>query len=92
MLRQLLLLALILAASAAGIALLTWGMRRISLRAQFMVLLGLGVLIGFIFLTIVQVPGFPFWVGVSLIVFVFAASLFGVRIFLRSLAHDRDEF
>jgi len=82
--------ALILAAATAGIVLLIWSMRRISLRAQFVVLLGLGILIGFVFMTIVQVPGFPLWVGISLIVIVFIASLFGVRIFLRSLALDRD--
>jgi hypothetical protein len=90
MLQQLLIFALILAVSTAGIGVLIWSMRRISLRAQFVVLLGLGILIGFIFLTIVQVPGFPSWVGISLITMVFIASLFGVRIFLRSLARDRD--
>jgi len=89
-LQQLVQFALILAASAAGIVLLLWSMRRFSLRAQFVVLLALGILIGFIFMTIVQVPGFPLWVGISLIVIVFIASLFGVRIFLRSLALDRD--
>jgi hypothetical protein len=82
--------ALILAAATAGIFLLAWGMRRLGLRAQFVVLLALGILIGFTFMTIVQVPGFPPWVGISLIVVVFIAGLFGVRIFLRSLALDRD--
>jgi hypothetical protein len=90
MLPRLLTFALIVVASTAGIALLNWSMRRLSLRAQFVVLLGLGILIGFIFMTIVQVPGFPPWVGISLIVVVFIAGLFGVRIFLRSLALDRD--
>jgi hypothetical protein len=92
MFRQLLIFALILAVSTVGIGLLTRSMRRISLRAQFVVLLGLGILIGFIFMTIVQVPGFPPWVGISLITMVFIASLFGVRIFLQSLARDRDGF
>jgi hypothetical protein len=82
--------ALILAAATAGIILLTWSMRRLGLRAQFVVLLALGILIGFIFMTIVQVPGIPPWVGISLIVVVFIAGLFGVRIFLRSLSLDRD--
>ena len=90
MLPRLLTFALIVVASTAGIVLLNWSMRRLSLRAQFVVLLGLGILIGFIFMTIVQVPGFPPWVGISLIVVVFIAALFGVRIFLRSLALDRD--
>ena len=90
MLPGLLTFALILVAATAGIILLTWSMRRLGLRAQFVVLLALGILIGFIFMTIVQVPGFPPWVGISLIVIVFIASLFGVRIFLRSLALDRD--
>ena len=90
MLPRLLTFALIVVASTAGIVLLNWSMRRLSLRAQFVVLLALGILIGFIFMTIVQVPGFPPWVGISLIIVVFIASLFGVRIFLRSLALDRD--
>jgi hypothetical protein len=90
MLESLLMLALILAAATAGIVVLTWSMRRLSLRAQFVVLVALGILIGFIFMTIVQVPGFPLWVGISLIVVVFVASLFGVRIFLRSLALDQE--
>jgi hypothetical protein len=90
LLPSLLTLSLILVAATAGILLLTWSMRRLSLRAQFILLLALGVLIGFIFMTIVQVPGFPAWVGISLIVIVFVASLFGIRIFLRSLALDRD--
>jgi hypothetical protein len=90
MLPRLLTFALIVVASTAGIVLLNWSMRRLSLRAQFVVLLALGILIGFIFMTIVQVPGYPPWVGISLIVVVFVASLFGVRIFLRSLALDRD--
>jgi hypothetical protein len=90
MLPTLLTFALILVGSTAGIVLLNWSMRRLSLRAQFVVLLALGILIGFIFMTIVQVPGFSPWVGISLIIVVFIASLFGVRIFLRSLALDRD--
>ena len=63
-------------------------MHKLSLRMQFMVLLGLGVSIGFIFLVMVQMPRFPQSFGVSLIVVVFIASLFGTRIFLRSLAQE----
>jgi hypothetical protein len=68
--------------------LLVRSMYRLSLRVQFMVLLGLGVSIGFIFLIMVQMPQFPQWFGVSLIVVVFIASLFGTRIFLRSMAQE----
>ncbi|MFZ0581922.1 MAG: hypothetical protein WAN72_20520 [Candidatus Acidiferrales bacterium] len=63
-------------------------MHKLSLRVQFMVLLGMGVTIGFIFLVIVQMPSFPEWFGVSLIAAVFMASLFGTRIFLRSMARE----
>lgn len=66
--------------------LLVRSMHRLTLRMQFMVLLGLGVSIGFIFLVMVQMPQFPQSLGVSLIVVVFIASLFGTRIFLRSMA------
>jgi hypothetical protein len=76
-----------LAGGAAVFALLR-GMHRLRLRAQFTVLLGLGVTISFIFLAMVQSPQFPAWLGVSLVVMVFVASLFGTRIFLRSLAED----
>ncbi|MFZ0519448.1 MAG: hypothetical protein WAL95_00390 [Candidatus Acidiferrales bacterium] len=63
-------------------------MRKVSLRVQFMILLGMGVTIGFIFLVMVQLPSFPEWFGVSLIVLVFIASQFGTRIFLRSMAQE----
>ncbi len=73
-------------AALLGVFLLVRGMHRLSLRVQFMALLGLGVSIGFIFLVMVQMPAFPEWFGVSLIVVVFIASLFGTRIFLRSIS------
>ena len=73
-------------AALLGVFLVVRGMHRLSLRVQFMVLLGMGVTIGFIFLVMVQMPSFPGWLGVSLIVVVFFASLFGTRIFLRSLS------
>ena len=75
-------------AAVLGVFLLVRGMHRLSLRAQFMVLLGLGVTIGFIFLVMVQMPSFPMWFGVSLVVIVFVASLFGTRISLRSLSQE----
>jgi FtsH-binding integral membrane protein len=68
--------------------LLVRSMHRLSLRVQFMVLLGLGVSIGFLFLVMVQLPQVRQWFGVSLIVVVFMASLFGTRIFLRSMAQE----
>ncbi|MFZ3215238.1 MAG: hypothetical protein WA192_04180 [Candidatus Acidiferrales bacterium] len=75
-------------ASLLGVFLLVRGMHRLSLRVQFMVLLGLGVSIGFILLVMVQIPAFPEWFGVSLIIVVFVASQFGTRIFLRSLSQE----
>ena len=75
-------------AALIGVSLLVRGMQRLSLRAQFMVLLGLGVTIGFIFLVMVQMPSFPEWFGVSLMLVVFVASLFGTRIFLRSMEQE----
>jgi hypothetical protein len=71
-----------------GVFLLVRTMHRFSLRVQFMVLAGLGVTIGFVFLVMVQIPSFPEWFGVSLVLVVFAASLFGTRIFLRSLSQE----
>ncbi len=81
-------LVLIPIAAAIGVTLLIRGMRRLRLRAQFMVLLILAVSIGFIFLIMVQMPEFPEWLGVSLLLVVFIASLFGTRIFLRSVAQE----
>lgn len=75
-------------ATSLGVFLLVRSMHRLSLRAQFMVLLGLGVTIGFIFLVMVQMPSFPMWFGVSLVVIVFVASLFGTGISLRSLSQE----
>lgn len=73
-------------AALLGVFLLVRSMHRLSLRAQFMVLAALGVMIGFIFLVMVQMRSFPQWIGASLVVVVFIFSLFGTRIFLRSLA------
>lgn len=75
-------------AALVCVFLLVRSMHKLSLRMQFMVLLGLGVSIGFIFLVMVQMPQFPQSFGVSLIVVVFIASLFGTRIFLRSMAQE----
>jgi membrane protein implicated in regulation of membrane protease activity len=84
-------LLLIPVAVAAGMVLLVRAMHRLALRPQFMVLLVLGVSIGFIFLVMVQMPEFPQWLGVTLLVIVFIASFFGVRIFLRSVAQEEKD-
>ncbi len=75
-------------ATLLGVLLLVRVMRKLRLRVQFMVLLGMGVTIGFIFLVMVQMRSFPEWFGVSLMAVVFVASLFGTRIFLRSLSQE----
>lgn len=82
------LLVLILIASTIAIAALTWSMRRLNPRAQFLVLLGLGISIGFLFLILVQFPDFPHWLGITLIAIVFVAGQFGVRIFMSSLKKE----
>ena len=84
-------LVLIAIGATAGVFLLTRIMHGLTLRAQFGVLLGLGVAIGFLFLMMVQMAWFPMWMGVSLVTVVFIASLFGTRIFLRSLAQEERE-
>jgi hypothetical protein len=75
-------------AALLGVFLLVRSMHRLRLRVQFMVLAGLGVTIGFIFLVMVQMPSFPGWFGVSLMAVVFVASLFGTRIFLCSMSQE----
>src|SRR6202012_3055246 len=71
--------------------LLTLAMHKLPLRAQFGVLLGLGGALVFIFLMMVQMASFPMWLGISLVTVVFIASLFGTRIFLRSLMQEERE-
>ena len=82
---------LIALGATVGIFLLTRVMFKLPLRAQFGVLLGLGVAIGFFFLMMVQMAWFPMWLGISLVTVVFIASLFGTRIFVRSLAQEERE-
>jgi protein-S-isoprenylcysteine O-methyltransferase Ste14 len=77
--------------AGAAVFLLVRSMHRLSLRAQFLVLIALGISIGFIFLMIVQMPSIPHWLGILLVTVVFVASLFGTRIFLRSLAQEERE-
>ncbi len=77
---------------ALGVFLLTRMMRRLRARAQFMVLCGLGLSIGFFFLAVVELPSFSVSLGVLLMMIVFVASLFAVPTFLRSLEQeDNDE-
>jgi membrane protein implicated in regulation of membrane protease activity len=75
-------------AALLGVFLLVRSMHRLRPRVQFMVLAGLGVTIGFIFLVMVQMPSFPEWFGASLMAVVFVASLFGTRIFLSSMSQE----
>jgi FtsH-binding integral membrane protein len=85
------LLVVIPLAFAAGVVLLTRSMHRMNPRAQFLVLLGLGVSVGFTFLVMVQLPEFPPWLGISLMVVVFTASPFAVRTFVRSVKQEDEE-
>ena len=84
-------LILIPLAFAAGVILLTRSMSRMRARSQFLVLLGLGLSIGFTFLVMVQLPQFPEWLGISLIVVVFTAWPFAIRSFLRSVKQEDEE-
>jgi hypothetical protein len=85
------LLIFIAIAATAGVFALTQIMHKLKLRAQFAILLGLGISIGFIFFVMVQMSTFPMWLGISLVTVVLIASLFGTRIFMRSLAQEERE-
>lgn len=76
---------------AVGVFLLTRIMRRLRPRAQFMVLCGLGLSIGFLFLALVELPSFSVPLGVLLMTIVFVASLFAVPTFLRSLDQEEND-
>ncbi|MFY9527757.1 MAG: hypothetical protein WBC04_04660 [Candidatus Acidiferrales bacterium] len=82
---------LIPAAAAAGIVLLVWCTRRLSLRAQFLALAALGVSIGFVLLMVVQLPEYRSWLATLLVLVVFGASPFAIRIFLRMLTEEENE-
>ena len=75
---------------AAGVVVLfaAWCARKLSLAAQFVLLLGMGVSIGFLFLTIVQLPEYRGRLATLLVVMVFVASQIAVRLFLRVLKED----
>jgi hypothetical protein len=78
-------------AATAVVFMLTRVMHKLNLRAQFAILLGLGISIGFIFFVMVQMASFPMWLGITLVTVVLIASLFGTRIFMRSLAQEERE-
>jgi len=78
-------------AFAGAIAIVVWRMRRLNLRAQFLVLLAMGVSIGFVLMTAVQVPDFPRWLAASLVLVVFIAAPFATRTFMRSLKQEEQE-
>jgi membrane protein implicated in regulation of membrane protease activity len=78
-------------AFAGAIAIALWRMRRLSLRVQFLVLLSLGVSIGFVFMTVVQVPDFPRWLAAAMVTMVFIAAPFATRTFMRSLKQEEQE-
>lgn len=82
---------LIVVGFSAALAVLLWWMKRLSMRGRFLVLLILGVTVGFVFMTVVQVPEFPHWLALALVILVFAASPFAVRSFMVSLKQDEDE-
>jgi uncharacterized membrane protein AbrB (regulator of aidB expression) len=84
-------LILIPLAVAVGVVVLMRSMHRMRPRAQFLVLLVLGVIIGFTFLVMVQLPQFPPWLGVSLMVVVVTASPFAIRTFMRSLTQEDEQ-
>ncbi|MFZ0738452.1 MAG: hypothetical protein WCA98_07390 [Candidatus Acidiferrales bacterium] len=75
----------------AAILCVIWYMRRLSLRGQFLALLVMAVSMGFLFLTIVQVPEIPHWLALSLVIVVFVFSPFAVRNFMRSLLEDDEQ-
>ncbi|MGC1686205.1 MAG: hypothetical protein WA734_11340 [Candidatus Acidiferrales bacterium] len=75
-------------AYAGAIAIVVWRLSRLSLRAQFLVLLSLGVSIGFVLMTVVQIPDFPGRLAVSMVLVVFIAAPFATRTFMRSLKQE----
>jgi hypothetical protein len=77
--------------AAVVILFLVWCMRRLSLKAQFLVLLAMGVTLAFLLLMIVQLPEYRSWLATFLVLMVFIASPFAIRICLRSLTQEENE-
>jgi ABC-type iron transport system FetAB permease component len=75
---------------AAAVTIALWKMQRLGLRAQFLVLVAMGVSIGFVLMTVLQVPEFPHWLAVLMVLVVFIAAPFATRIFMRSLKQDEE--
>lgn len=88
---RLLPLILIPLAFGVGGVIVTLRMRRMKPRGQFLVLLMLGVIIGFTLMAMVQLPRFPLWLGISLMVVVVTASPFAIWIFVRSLMQEDEQ-
>jgi FtsH-binding integral membrane protein len=78
-------------AFAGAVAIAVWQMRRLKARAQFLVLLALGVTIGFLLMIVVQLPEFPHWLAAAMVLVVFIASPFATRTFLHSLKQDEQD-
>jgi ABC-type branched-subunit amino acid transport system permease subunit len=78
-------------AAGALIFFLVWGSRKLSLAAQFLVLLAMGVGVAFLFLIVVQLPVYRARLATLLVVMVFIASPIAVRLFLRVLTQNDDE-
>jgi len=79
-------------AFTGAVAIAVWRMSKLKPRVQFLVLLALGVSIGFLLMIVVQLPQFPHWLAALMVLVVFIASPFATRIFLRSLKQEeRDQ-
>ena len=66
-------------------------MRRLSMRAQLLVLVALGVSVGVLLMVVVQLPDFPRWLAAAMIAAVLIASPFATRIFVQSLKQDEED-
>jgi hypothetical protein len=78
-------------AAVAGILFLAWCTRKLTLRIQFLVLLAMSVSMSFLLLMIVQLPEYRSRLATLLVLMVFIASPFAVRLFMRSLTMEEDE-
>lgn len=81
-------LVLIPLAFAAGVLVLVRSMSRMRPLVQLAVLAVLGLSVGFTFLVMVQLPEFPRWLGISMMVVALVAAPFATRSALRSVAQE----
>jgi hypothetical protein len=79
---------LLLSAAIGAVLFLVWCVRKLSLLAQFLILLAMGVLMSFLLLMIVQLPEYRSWLATLLVLMVFLASPIAVGLFLQSLKTD----